>query len=135
MKFTKVIREFAEKTVCDKLSKVNKEARADYDNRRTACLEELRVARDAFSAQVEEIVSKHGFDTTVVKWGSEMSVGKAYCGGDEAMIRISEELKAIQKAEHERRNKMDEALKNLELECALGADKKAFMEMLEAITF
>ena len=62
MKITKVIREFMEETLSAKRVAANNEARADYDARRKACIEEIEVLRQSMRDPVENILRKYGMD-------------------------------------------------------------------------
>lgn len=67
MKITKVIREFMEETLSAKRLEANNKARADYDARRKACIEELKALRESIREPVENILRKYNMDTEY-KW-------------------------------------------------------------------
>lgn len=62
MKITKIIREFMEETLSEKRVAANKAARADYDARRKACMEEIEVLRESMREPVENILRKYDMD-------------------------------------------------------------------------
>lgn len=69
MKITKVIREYMEETLSAKRREVNKEARAGYDARRKACIDELKALRESMREPVENILRKYDMDMEY-KWYS-----------------------------------------------------------------
>ena len=133
MKMTKVIREYMEEVLSAKRLEVNKEARADYDARRNACIEELKALRESMREPVENILRKYDMDMEY-KWCSdmhpmfnevwEMNYGRIQYQTDLAIIRHKE----TKSAENQRK-----AMNDIELEMALGGDKEKFMEMLEQV--
>lgn len=130
MKITKVIREYMEETLSAKRLEANKKGRADYDARRKACLEELETLRESMRESVENILRKYDMDMEY-KWCSTMhpmfnevwEMNKNY-------IQNQTELTAISEKERERMETQKTAIRDIELEMALGGDKAKFMEML-----
>ena len=130
MKMTKVIREYMEETLSAKRVEMNKEARADYDARRKACIDELEALRESMREPIENILRKYDMDMEY-KWCSsvnpmfdevwEMNEGRIQNQNDVAVIREKES----KRAENQRK-----AMHEIELEMALGGDKAKFMEML-----
>lgn len=133
MKITKVIREFMEETLSAKRIEANKNARADYDARRKACIDELKALRESMRQPVENILRKYDMDMEY-KWCSstnpmfdevwEMNDGRIQNQTDLAIIRDKES----KRAENQRK-----AMHDIELEMALGGDKTKFMKMLEQV--
>ena len=132
MKMTKVIREYMDETLSAKRLEVNKEARADYDARRKACIDELKALRERMREPVENILRKYGMD---MEYGSynpgpmfnevwEMNYGRIQNQTELAIIRDKE----TKRAENQRK-----AMHDIELEMALGGDKTKFMEMLSKV--
>ena len=109
---------------------MNKEARADYDARRKACIDELEALRESMREPIENILRKYDMDMEY-KWCSsvnpmfdevwEMNEGRIQNQNDVAVIREKES----KRAENQRK-----AMHEIELEMALGGDKAKFMEML-----
>lgn len=133
MKITKVIREFMEDTLSAKRVKANKEARADYDARRKACIEELKALRESMREPVENILRKHGMDTEY-KWCSSANpMFDEVWEMNENRIQNQTELAIIRDKEQGRIETQKTAIRDIELEMALGGDKAKFMEMLEQV--
>ena len=133
MKITKVIREFMEETLSAKRLEMNKEARADYDARRKACIEEIEVLRESMREPVENILRKYGMDTEY-KWCSSTSpmFDEVWEMRDNS-IQNQTELTAIREKERVRMETQKKAMRDIELEMALGGDKAKLMEMLEQV--
>lgn len=130
MKMTKVIREYMEETLSAKRVEVNKEARADYDARRQACIDELNVLRESMREPVENILRKYGMGTEY-KWYSDVrQTFDDVWEMNENRIQNENELTAIREKEQERMETQKTAIRDIELEMALGGDKAKFMEML-----
>ena len=130
MKMTKVIREYMEETLSAKRLEVNKEARADYDARRKACIDELKALRESVREPVENILRKYGMGTEY-KWYSDVrQTFDDVWEMNENRIQNENELTAIREKEQERMETQKTAIRDIELEMALGGDKAKFMEML-----
>lgn len=130
MKMTKVIREYMEETLSAKRLEVNKEARADYDARRKACIDELKALRESMREPVENILRKYGMGTEY-KWYSDVrQTFDDVWEMNENRIQNENELTAIREKEQERMETQKTAIRDIELEMALGGDKAKFMEML-----
>lgn len=130
MKMTKVIREYMDETLSAKRLEVNKEARADYDARRKACIDELKVLRESMREPVENILRKYGMGTEY-KWYSDVrQTFDDVWEMNENRIQNENELTAIREKEQERMETQKTAIRDIELEMALGGDKAKFMEML-----
>lgn len=133
MKMTKVIREYMEGTLSAKRLEVNKEARADYDARRKACINELKALRESMREPVENILRKYDMDMEY-KWCS--SVGPMFdevWEMNESRIQNQTELAIIRDKEQGRMETQKTAIRDIELEMALGGDKAKFMEMLSKV--
>ena len=133
MKITKVIREFMEDTLSAKRVKANKEDRADYDARRKACIEELKALRESMREHVENILRKYDMDMEY-KWYSSVSpMFDEVWQMNEGRIQNQNELAIIRDKETKREYNQRKAMRDIELEMALGGDKAKFMEMLEQV--
>lgn len=129
MKTTKIIREFMEETLSEKRVAANKAARADYDARRKACMEEIEVLRDSMREPVENILRKYGMDMEYARKPMFDEVWYV-CNSN---IQNQKELAIIRKKETERAETVKKAIHDIELEMALGGNKEKFMEMLEQV--
>lgn len=133
MKMTKVIREYMEETLSAKRLKVDKEARADYDARRQACIDELKALRESMREPVENILRKYDMDTEY-KWCHDVRpMFNEVWDMNESRIQNQNELAIIRNKETERAVNQRKAMHDIELEMALGGDKAKFMEMLSKV--
>ena len=133
MKMTKVIREYMEETLSAKRLKVDKEARADYDARRQACIDELKALRESTREPIENILRKYGMDMEY-KWCSNVRpMFDEVWDMNESRIQNQNELAVIRNKETERAVNQRKAMHDIELEMALGGDKAKFMEMLSKV--
>ena len=133
MKITKVIREYMEETLSAKRLEANKKGRANYDARRKACLEELEALRESMREPVENILRKYGMGTEY-KWYSDMrQTFDDVWEMNENRIQNENELAVIRDKETKRAETQKKAIRDIELEMALGGDKAKFMEMLSNV--
>lgn len=133
MKMTKVIREYMEETLSAKRLEVNKEARADYDARCKACIDELKALRESMREPIENILRKYGMDMEY-KWCSNVRpMFDEVWDMNESRIQNQNELAVIRNKETERAVNQRKAMHDIELEMALGGDKAKFMEMLSKV--
>ena len=133
MKMTKVIREYMEETLSAKRLEVNKEARADYDARCKACIDELKALRESMREPIENILRKYGMDMEY-KWCSNVRpMFDEVWDLNESRIQNQNELAVIRNKETERAVNQRKAMHDIELEMALGGDKAKFMEMLSKV--
>ena len=130
MKMTKVIREYMDETLSAKRLEVNKKARADYDARREACIEELKALRESMREPVENILRKYDMDMEY-RWCSDMHpMFNEVWEMNYGRIQNQNELTVIRDKETKRAENQRKAMHDIELEMALGGDKAKFMEML-----
>ena len=132
MKMTKVIREYMEETLSAKRLEVNKEARADYDARRQACIDELKALRESMREPIENLLRKYDMDMEYGHYDPTPMFDEIWYMRD-ASIQNQNELTAIREKERERMETQKTAIRNIELEMALGGDKAKFMEMLSNV--
>ena len=133
MKMTKVIREYMEETLSAKRLEMNKEARADYDARRKACIDELKTLRESMREPVENILRKYGMGTEY-KWYSDMrQTFDDVWEMNENRIQNENELAVSRDKETKRAETQKTSMRDIELEMALGGDKAKFMEMLSKV--
>lgn len=133
MKITKVIREFMEETLSAKRVAANKEARADYDARRKACIEEIEALRESIREPVENILRKYGMDTEYARGYNPKPMFDEIWYMHDSSIQNQNELYVITRKEVGRAETVKKAMRDIELEMALGGDKAKFMEMLEQV--
>ena len=129
MKMTKVIREYMEETLSAKRVEMNKEARADYDARRKACIDELEALRESMREPIENILRKYDMDMEYGSYNPKPMFDEIWYMHDSS-IQNQNELTAIREKERERMETQKTAIRDIELEMALGGDKAKFMEML-----
>ena len=129
MKMTKVIREYMEETLSAKRLEVNKKARADYDARRKACIDELEALRESMREPVENILRKYDMDMEYGSYNPKPMFDEIWYMHDSS-IQNQNELAIIRNKETERAVNQRKAMHDIELEMALGGDKAKFMEML-----
>ena len=129
MKMTKVIREYMEDTLTAKRVEMNKEARADYDARRQACIDELEALRESMREPVENILRKYDMDMEYGSYKLGPMFDEIWYMHDSS-IQNQNELTAIREKERRRMETQKTAIRDIELEMALGGDKAKFMEML-----
>ena len=135
MRITKVIREFMEEQLSEKRLAANKAARTDYDAKVKACSAEVEEIIALAREQVAMTLAKHGMDAEVKKWGNPMSAGEAIVEFNRSYIKNAAEDDKLREEEKNRATTQREALKNIELEMALGGAKDDLMRMLEEVQF
>lgn len=133
MKITKVIREFMEETLSAKRAVANKKARADYDARLKACIEEIEAIRQSVREPVENILRKYNMDTEYTQCYDPKPMFDEIWYMHDSSIRNKNELNDIIKNERDRMETQKKAIHDIELEMALGGNKEKFMEMLEQV--
>ena len=129
MKMTKVIREYMEGTLSAKRLEANKRARADYNARCKACVEELKALRESMREPIENILRKYDMDMEYGSYNPKPMFDEIWYMHDSS-IQNQNELTAIREKERKRMETQKTAIRNIELEMALGGDKAKFMEML-----
>lgn len=132
MKITKVIREYMQETLFAKCLEANKKSRADYDARRKACIEEIEVLRESMREPIEKILRKYGMDMEYGSYNPNPIFDEIWHMHDSS-IQNQTELTAIREKERRRMETQQKAMRDIELEMALGGDKAKFMEMLDNV--
>lgn len=137
MKFNKVIREYLNEQLTDKMNaaRENNPVRVSYEAKQKEAKQELEAIKAQFNEQVTAVLKKYGMDTNVMRWGEEMSAAEAIFGMDTAYIRQQQTREAIDKYDRALYQKKEDIAKQIELDCALGADKDEFMRMLAEVQF
>ena len=135
MRITKVIRDYMEEVLSKKRLEANNNERAEYDARREKCKEELQKLLITINEDAFHILRKYGMDEEVKVYGNIKSTPEAVFNFNPLYVKNAEEEKIFETNAHNRYETQKEEMKRIELEAALGADKDAFMAMLEAVTF
>ena len=135
MRITKVIREFMEEQLTDKRLAANKEARAEYESKRKACIAEIEETLSLCREQVAMTLAKHGMDATVKQYGDPRCAAEVVVTFLPTYVKNDSEDGKLQQEERARYEAQKKALKEIELELALGGDKEALMRMLNEVQF
>lgn len=137
MKFNKVIREYMEKVLNEKRNIANKadlETQA-YLNRRQHAESEIQAIIDEARYKVREVLDRYGMDMAVRTYGSMEDVTKSIVPFNNQYVKSEKEVKAQNERESARYKHQADIMEQIELDCALGADKESFMAMLNSATF
>ena len=137
MKFTKVIRSYMEKTLDKKRCAANKadsETQAYY-NRKQHAVDEIRAIVDRARKEAQEVLNCYGMDMEVRRYGEKEEASKSVIQFCEQYVKNEKEVKAQNEREGARYKHQSDIMEQIELDCALGADKESFMAMLNSATF
>ena len=137
MKFTKVIRSYMEKTLDKKRCAANKadpETQA-YLNRKRHAEDEIQAIVDRAQYAAQEVLDRYGMDMEVRTFGSMENASKAIISFHNQYVKSEKETKAQSEREGARYKHQTAIMEQIELDCALGADKESFMAMLNSATF
>ena len=137
MKFTKVIRSFMEKTLSEKRCAANKadpETQAYY-NRKQHAVDEVRAIVDRARKEAQEVLNRYGMDMEVRRYGEKEEASKSVIQFFDQYVKSEKEVKAQNEREGARYQHQAAIMEQIELDCALGADKESFMAMLNSATF
>ena len=137
MKFTKVIRSYMEKTLNEKRCAANKadpETQA-YLNRKQHAEDEIRAIVDRARKEAQEVLDRYGMDMEVRRYGEKEDASKSVIQFYDQYVRSEKENNAQSKRESARYKRQADIMEQIELDCALGADKESFMAMLNSATF
>lgn len=135
MRITKVIRDYMGEVLSKKRLEANNKEKAEYDARREECKEELGKLLTSINEDALRILRKYGMDEEAKYYGNMKNAPEAIFSFNPLYIKNAEEEKVFETNAHNRYETQKEEMKRIELEAALGADKDAFMAMLEAVTF
>lgn len=135
MRITKVIRDYMEEVLSKKRLEANNKEKAEYDARREECKKELGKLLTSINEDALRILRKYGMDGEVKYYGDMKNTPEAIFSFNPLYVKNAEEEKVFETNAHNRYETQKEEMKRIELEAALGADKDAFMVMLEAVTF
>ena len=137
MKFTKVIRSFMEKTLSEKRYAANKadpETQA-YLNRKQHAEDEIQAIVDRARKEAQEVLNRYGMDMEVRCYGNMEDASKSIVQFYNRYVMNEKEVKAQNEREGARYKHQTDIMEQIELDCALGADKESFMAMLNSATF
>ena len=137
MKFTKVIRSYMEKTLNEKRCAANNadpETQA-YLNRKQHAKDEIRAIVDRARDEAQEVLDRYGLDMSIRFYGDMVDASKAIISFHDQYIKSEKEFKAQIEREDARYKRQADIMEQIELDCALGADKESFMAMLNSATF
>ena len=135
MRITKVIRDYMGEVLSKKRLEANNNERAEYDARREKCKDELGKLLTSINEDALRILRKYGMDGEVKVYGNMKSTPEAIFNFNPLYVKNAEEEKVFETNASNRYETQKEEMKRIELEAALGADKDAFMAMLEAVVF
>ena len=137
MKFTKVIRSYMEKTLNEKRCAANKadpETQA-YLNRKQHAEDEIQAIVDRARNEAQEVLDRYGMDMEVRRYGEMEDASKVIVQFFDQYVKSEKETKAKDERERARYQHQVDIMEQIELDCALGADKESFMAMLNSATF
>ena len=137
MKFTKVIRSYMEKTLSEKRYAANKadpETQA-YLNRKQHAEDEIQAIVDRARKEAQEVLDRYGMDMEVRRYGEKEEASKVIVQFSNQYVKNEKEVKAQNEREGARYKHQADIMEQIELDCALGADKESFMAMLNSATF
>ena len=137
MKFTKVIRSYMEKTLSEKRCAANKadpETQA-YLNRKQHAKDEIQAIVDRARKEAQEVLNRYGMDMEVRRYGEKEEASKSVIQFFDQYVKSEKEVKAQNEREGARYQHQASIMEQIELDCALGADKESFMAMLNSATF
>ena len=137
MKFTKVIRSYMEKTLTEKRCAANNtdpETQA-YLNRKQCAENEIRAIIDRAQNEAKEVLDRYGMDMEAHRYGEKEDASKAIIQFYDQYVKNEKEAKARSERESARYKRQADIMEQIELDCALGADKETFMAMLDNATF
>ena len=137
MKFTKVIRSYMEKTLTEKRNIANNadlETQA-YLNRKKRAENEIQAIIDRAQKEAREVLDRYGMDMEARRYGEKEDASKAIIQFYNQYVRNEKEVNAQRERESARYKHQADIMEQIELDCALGADKETFMAMLDKATF
>ena len=137
MKFTKVIRSYMEKTLSEKrcaADKADPETQA-YLNRKQHAEDEIRAIVDEARYKAREVLDRYGMDIEIRRYGEKEDASKAIIQFYEQYVKNEKEVNAQRERESARYKHQADIMEQIELDCALGADKETFMTMRDKATF
>ena len=137
MKFTKVIRSYMEKTLNEKRYAANKadlETQA-YLNRKQCAENEIQAIVDEARDKVREVLDRYGMNMAIRSYSGMEDAAESIVPLNNRYVMNAKEAKAQSEREGARYKHQESIMEQIELDCALGADKETFMAMLDKATF
>ena len=137
MKFTKVIRSYMEKTLNEKRCAANKadpETQA-YLSRKQCAENEIQAIVDRAQKEARKVLDRYGMDMEVRRYGEKEEASKVIVQFSNQYVKNEKEVKAQNERAGARYKHQSDIMEQIELDCALGADKESFMAMLNSATF
>lgn len=131
MRVTKRMKEFVEEQVRNEMYAKNKADKADYEARRKAADEEVKVYLASVNETIATIAKKHNLDVEVNRWGTLNTVGEAVLSYSSTYLMNATEADAIKNRERERSKSVDAMVEKFLLECDLGMGKDEFYASIE----
>lgn len=131
VRFNKTLEEYVVRKWNVEIEKRVQEFRAEYDERVKSAENEARALVENVNKEIKLIMEKYNLNC--VSYGSSRissitDFHSGYIGDSKTSNKINQYRQTLQK-------KRDEALENLKVECALGADRAAFEAMIAKVTF
>lgn len=130
MRFTKVLREYVD----DELTKKRLEANNNdidtiaYKKHRQEAIDKIKSLVEELQEEVEEIMAEYELENLNSRYYNIIQLNDSYIGN-------SQRLDIIRKREANRYDKQKKAMKEIEVNCTLGADREEFMKMLNDVIF
>lgn len=137
MKFNKVIRSCMEKTLNEKriiANDADPETQA-YLNRKQCAENEIQAIVDEARYKVREILDRYGMDMEVRRYSEKEDASNAVIQFYDQYVKNEKEVNAKRERERARYSHQESVMEQIELDCALGANKESFMAMLNSVTF
>ena len=130
MRFTKAIREYVNEELTNKRLEANKNdyISVEYQNARNQAIDEIKPIVEHARAEVKKILDEYGLENMKSGYFNIIELYDNYIGNLET-------ASTIRAREKERYDKQKKAIRDIEIECTLGADREQFMELLNSITF
>ena len=134
MRFTKFLREYVEEELNAKRAKANENDPLSiaYKAEREKALEEVEAIVERARVEVDEVLKKYDMENMQTARGYNDYHLVSYYDGYIGNLKRSQEMR---EREHERYEKQKKAMKEIEVNCTLGADRAEFMQMLSEVSF
>lgn len=85
--------------------------------------------------EAQEVLNCYGMDMEVRRYGEKEEASKSVIQFYDQYVKSEKEVKAQNEREGARYQHQADIMEQIELDCALGADKESFMAMLNSATF
>lgn len=137
MRVTKTMKEVIEQKLDEKRMEANRAARADYEKRRSACIDEISAIIEDTRTTVNVILAKYGMDVSARDYKGAVQ-GASF---DEIIhIRDSnvtnyDERTKLSNAENKRFHAQKEALQTIIFDAEAGGDKESLLAAIATVNF